>query len=138
MLLSVLVSSVIMMSIIAMMTGRSSAESDDSRRRRYLNAEMGEVSDPEKWMRWHHRSDDDDEDDDGDDDDVVLEGAEGEPETEPSVERREWFAHWNNRHNRIFLIFNIIMQEKYNQWGRCIEPQFEHEVECWTSDETLK
>ena len=67
--------------------------------------------------------------------DVVLEDAEGEPETEPAAESREWSARSSNR---IFLIFNIIMQEKYGPWGRRITPQFEHEAECWVTGETLK
>ena len=33
-----------------------SGENSQARRRRYLDAEMGEVSDPDEWMALHHHS----------------------------------------------------------------------------------
>ena len=92
----------------------SGGEDSRSRRRRYLDAEMGEVSDPDEWMALHHYSS-------SSASEVGNANREGrgqdEPEGEPSgraSEDMEKFLHWDNR---IFLIFNVIMQEKVHQVG---------------------
>ena len=134
---SLLISAVTVISLLSMMTGgsseSSSSESPESRRRRYLNASLTEVSDPDEWMGLHHfeESEVDEED--------PNESAGGEPEQEPSdgltPEVMEQYRHWEHR---IFLIFNIVVQEKFNQWGRRIEPQFERELASWTTNETFR
>ena len=94
---------------------------------------MSEVSDPDEWMGLHHFEEIE----------VDEEGpsalAGGQPEQEPpdglTPEVMEQYRHWDNR---IFLIFNVVIQEKFNQWGRRIEPQLEWELASWTTNETLK
>ncbi len=109
------------------------SESPESRRRRYLNASMSEVSDPDEWMGLHH-FEEIEVDEEG-----PNSSAGGEPEQEPpdglTPEVMEQYKYWDNR---IFLIFNVVIQEKYNQWGRRIEPEFEWELASWTTNETLK
>ena len=61
-----------------------------------------------------------------------------EPEGEPSgrtAEAMEKFLHWSNR---IFLIFNVIMQEKFTRWGKKVQPQFEWEESSFPTEEALR
>ncbi len=85
---------------------------------------MGEVSDPDPWMALHHHSSRSASEVEG-----ANRGRQGqdEPEGEPSgrsAEELENFLHWDNR---IFLIFNVITQEKFTRWGKKVQAQFEWE-----------
>ena len=117
-------------------SGSSRTESPESGRRCYMNASLSEVSDPEEWMGLHDHEEYE-EIEVGEE--IPSAAVGGEPEQEPTAvmtqEEMEIYKHWDNR---IFLIFNIVIQEKYNRWGRRIEPQFQWEHASWTTDATLK
>ena len=61
------------------------------------------------------------------------EGA-GEPEAEvePCVADAETIRGLDRR---IFLIFFVLVDAKFTQWGRSVEPQFECELAGWTPKE---
>ena len=120
--------------LVWMMSGASSRASSWSERasdcqRRYQDAEQGEVSDPEEWMRIHHH-----------DYDSSMEGTphshggEPEAEAEPPAASADTVASLDGR---IFLIFFALVDAKYTRWGRRVEPQFEFELAMWTTDEAL-
>ena len=155
---SALLSAVVIISVLGWMIPGSrsrsaSVESSRARRRRYLDAEMGEVSDPDTWMALHHHSSSASEASgaqqgeqtrDGPGEGQARVGPAGEqtrdePEGEPSgittEEMGERFLHWDNR---IFLIFNVIMQEKFTRWGRKVQPQFEWEESSYPTEASLK
>ena len=103
----------------------SPGETASQRRRRYMSSELSEVSDPETWMLHNHHSD----------------MEEDEPEGEPrgSVPRGDARERTQIYDNRIFLMFTMIVDQKYGQWGRRHQPHFEWEIEAenWTTDDAL-
>ena len=139
-LVSALLSAVVLIAVFGWMTPGSrsrspSGESSRARRRRYLDAEMGEVSDPDTWMALHHHSSSSGSEAGGAN---RGEQTRDEPEGEPSgrtAEEMEKFHHWNNR---IFLIFNVIMQEKFTRWGKKVQAQFEWEETFLPTEEALR
>ena len=63
-------------------------ESEEARNRRYRNSSMGEVSDPEHWMRINHFSDGEEEEEIAIDSPTEGRRAEGGHENEPPTTRR--------------------------------------------------
>ena len=100
-------------------------ETASQRRRRYMSSELSEVSDPETWMLHNHHSD----------------MEEDEPEGEPrgDVPRGDARERTQTYDSRIFLMFTMIVDQKYGQWGRRHQPHFAWEIEAenWTTDDAL-
>ena len=127
---SALLIAVVIISVLGWMTPGSrsrsaSGESSRARRRRYLDAEMG------GFTSGAHRGEQTRDEPEG-------EQTRDEPEVEPSgrtAEEMEKFLHWNNR---IFLIFNVIMQEKFTRWGKKAQAQFEWEESSYPTEESLR
>ncbi len=123
---------VLTISILSMMmSGPSSralswSERSSDRQRRYRDASLSEVSDPEEWMRHHHHNFDE----------MDREADEGAGEPEAEVELCVADAETiRGLDRRLFLIFFVLVDAKFAQWGRRVEPQFEFELAGWTSKE---
>ena len=101
----------------------SPGETASQRRRRYMNSELSEVSDPETWMLYNHHSE--------------MEDDEPEGELRSDVPRADSAQRTQTYDSRIFLMFTMIVDQKYGQWGRRHQPHFEWEAENWTTDDAL-
>lgn len=98
--------------------GSEHGETASQRRQRYRDSNLSEVSDPEiMWMLYHHHSDGDDE-----------------PDGELQADLAQRVQTYNSR---IFLMFTMVVDQKYGRWGRRHQPHFEWEAESWTRDEAL-
>ena len=121
------------MSLARTVSGASSrasswSERSSDRQRRYRDASLSEVSDPEEWMR-HHQHDFDEMDME-----AGEEAGEPEAEVEPPAGDAETIRGLDRR---IFMIFFVLVVTKFTRWGRRIEPQFEYELAGWTTNEAL-
>ena len=114
-------------SILGFMMSGSGSRSPSNDSHRYRNTTLTEASDPDEWMRQHHHYESGESMDDGETEgpDAEREPAAIDPENVQRLDRR------------IFMIFFVLVDSKYTQCGRRIQPQFAHEVESWTPDETL-